>query len=363
MSTLAVAAGRLLGERNVTRVVLVTTDPGYLEGFPDAVVAAGLGLPLSTPVAVRVGGAPAAVDAVLSAPDGTLIVAVTAAQPAGAVAALVDAGGSLELCAAGVVNGYLPTRVRTTAGATAFYEDARLERERGVGPAVATLAAGADTVALAGDPAGALRRAVARVTPVHIRGAAGGLLALADLAERDGGGRVVAVDGPRAVAADVRGALPVQRAARVAVAVAEGPGAAVPGAIGLSLPGLDRAFESKIGLLATACACDALHHPPREVCPVCGDPLDRPLVALPRTGEVYSVVTVRTPVPGVPGPYSLAVVQLDGVAVRLLAPVCDTRPGSARIGDRGELVLRRIAVREGVPDYGYAFRPDEKEQR
>ncbi len=172
------------------------------------------------------------------------------------------------------------------------------------------------------------------------------------------------MDGPRAVAADVRGSLAVARAARVAVAVADGPGAGVAGAIGLSLPALDRAFEAKIGLLATACTCDALHHPPREVCPECGDALDgRPLVALPRRGEVYSVVTIRTPVPGVPGPYSLAVVQLDGVAVRLLAPVADARPGSARIGDRGELVLRRVAMREGVPDYGYAFRPDEQEQR
>jgi hypothetical protein len=24
----------------------------------------------------------------------------------------------------------------------------------------------------------------------------------------------------------------------------------------------------------------------------------------------------------------------------------------------GQLVLRRVAVRAGVPDYGYAFRPD-----
>jgi uncharacterized OB-fold protein len=82
-------------------------------------------------------------------------------------------------------------------------------------------------------------------------------------------------------------------------------------------------------------------------------------VPLPRTAAVYSVVTVRTPVPGVPGPYSLAVVALDGVAVRLLTPVTDAVPGSARIGDHGALVLRRLAVREGVPDYGYAFQPAE----
>ena len=33
-------------------------------------------------------------------------------------------------------------------------------------------------------------------------------------------------------------------------------------------------------------------------------------------------------------------------------------PGSVDIGTRGRLVFRRVAVRAGIPDYGYAFRPE-----
>jgi uncharacterized OB-fold protein len=83
------------------------------------------------------------------------------------------------------------------------------------------------------------------------------------------------------------------------------------------------------------------------------------LVPLPRTGTVYTGVTVRIPVPGLPTPYSLVIVDLDGVSLRVLARVTGAEPGTARIGDRGRMVLRRVAVRSGVPDYGYAFCPEE----
>jgi uncharacterized OB-fold protein len=56
-------------------------------------------------------------------------------------------------------------------------------------------------------------------------------------------------------------------------------------------------------------------------------------------------------------PYSLAVVEVDGTGVRLLAPVTDVPAGTAGIGDRGVLVLRCLAERETGPDYGYAFQP------
>ena len=59
-----------------------------------------------------------------------------------------------------------------------------------------------------------------------------------------------------------------------------------------------------------------------------------------------------------PSPYSLAIVELDEAPVRFLVQIADAPAGSVQIGDRGELVFRRIALREGVPDYGYAFAPD-----
>jgi uncharacterized OB-fold protein len=84
---------------------------------------------------------------------------------------------------------------------------------------------------------------------------------------------------------------------------------------------------------------------------------DYRLEPLPRTGTVYTHTTVRIPVPDLPGPYSLAVVQLDGSPVRVLLKVTGVPAGEATIGRAGSVVLRRIATRAGIPDYGYAFWP------
>jgi uncharacterized OB-fold protein len=83
---------------------------------------------------------------------------------------------------------------------------------------------------------------------------------------------------------------------------------------------------------------------------------------LPRTGTVYTHTTVRIPVPDLPGPYSLAVVQLEGSPVRVLLKVTGAPPGEAAIGQAGTVVLRRLATRAGIPDYGYAFWPGRDSQ-
>jgi uncharacterized protein len=51
----------------------------------------------------------------------------------------------------------------------------------------------------------------------------------------------------------------------------------------------------------------------------------------------------------------LSIVSLDDSPVRVLARVTDLADDHVPIGARGRLVLRRIAVREGIPDYGYAL--------
>jgi uncharacterized OB-fold protein len=81
------------------------------------------------------------------------------------------------------------------------------------------------------------------------------------------------------------------------------------------------------------------------------------LEPLPRTGTVYTHTTVRIPVPDLPSPYSLAVVQLDGSPVRVLLKITGVPAGEAAIGQSGAVVLRKIATRAGIPDYGYAFWP------
>jgi uncharacterized OB-fold protein len=72
-------------------------------------------------------------------------------------------------------------------------------------------------------------------------------------------------------------------------------------------------------------------------------------------------VSVHVPVPGLRTPYDLAIVELGDTGVRLLTPVTGGEPGTTMIGDAGTLVLRRLAVRHGVPDYGYSFEPTTSE--
>lgn len=129
----------------------------------------------------------------------------------------------------------------------------------------------------------------------------------------------------------------------------------------ISLAAYERAFEAKVRWEAGKYAdSDDLDFPPRYRV---GDDgalaTDYELVPLPRTGTVYTAVSVHMPVPGLRTPYALAIIELDDSAVRALVKVTGTDPDTVKIGDRGRLVLRRIAVRSGVPDYGYAFEPEE----
>jgi uncharacterized OB-fold protein len=85
------------------------------------------------------------------------------------------------------------------------------------------------------------------------------------------------------------------------------------------------------------------------------------LSPLPRTGAIYTQTTIRIPVPDLPGPYSLAVVELDDSPVRVLLKLTGVPAGEANIGQHGSVVLRRIATRAGIPDYGYMFWPGKLE--
>jgi uncharacterized OB-fold protein len=136
-----------------------------------------------------------------------------------------------------------------------------------------------------------------------------------------------------------------------------GPDATIP----ISLPGHLRNVAAKVGFSGQRCAkCGHLDYPPRFRCARCGAEEGGTWQRLPVTGSVYSVVTVRVPVPGLPSPYSIALVDLDGVALRVLAKVTGTAHGTLSIDDRGRLVLRRIATRSGIPDYAFCFEAGDK---
>ncbi len=195
-------------------------------------------------------------------------------------------------------------------------------------------------------------------------GASSALFALAALVRAGMTGGLFAADQASVTGVQVgEGTAAVQRNEPAPRPVPEGTrsaGADIP----ISLAAYDRAFDAKTRWEAGRhSGRDELDFPPRYRVDRDGSlRADYALVPLPRTGTVYTGVTVHVPVPGLTTPYSLVIVELDEVGVRALAKVTGAEPGSVRIGDRGRMVLRRVALRSGVPDYGYAFCPDEQER-
>lgn len=357
--TLAVEAGRaaLRSGVPVENVVPVSRDMPLTESSNAAVLLAGLGLDPELEVTERLGGAPATLDSLSSARPRTMIIGVDI-EPAGA-AAIVTAERGLHVRTAARVARSLPVRTRNAVGVVHDYGDPRLLHERGL---VASLAAAwLDTpVAVAGvDHKQALDMCADNPARLPTYGASAGLFALAHLAETGVTGPLVAVEQASLSGITVAGGVAsVHRQEPRACPMPETTSVA-DADLALSLAAYERAFEAKTRWEAGKFAdSDELHFPPRYRIDDNGT-LSRnyELVALPRTGTVYTAVSVHMPVPGLRTPYALVIVELDGVDVRALVKVTGADPDSVDIGDRGRLVLRRIAVRQGVPDYGYAFQP------
>ncbi|MBO0852287.1 MAG: OB-fold domain-containing protein [Nocardia sp.] len=362
--TLAVEAGRAAlsgvsgAAASAERVVVVSRDLPLLDGSNAAVLLAGLGLDPELEVIERLGGAPATLDALSSARPRTLIIGVDL-DPAGAAAAVVAERGLAVRTAARIARS-LPVRTRNATGDVHDYGDPRLLHERGL---VASLtAAWADTpLMVAGvDYAQAARLCVGDPPRLPTTGAGSSLFALAALADWGHSGLLVGVEQASlsgiSVAEGTASVIrrePAVRSRPEAVATA---GADIP----ISLAAYERAFEAKVRWEAGRHPDSAeLDFPPRYRVGADGSlSTGYTLVPLPRTASVYTSVTVHVPVPGLRTPYSLVIVELDDVDVRALVKVTGTDPGTVRIGDRGRMVLRRVAVRSGVPDYGYAFEPD-----
>jgi uncharacterized OB-fold protein len=360
---MAVEAGRAaLAEtrpEDVRLVVLVTRDLPLMEGGNAAALLAGLNLSRTADVVERVGGAATMLDALTAAGNGALIIGADAQGPAGAAAAWCGpAGGTFSPLAR--VHRSLPLRARGQDGVIHEDEDPRLQRERGLRTSMEATELPGKPVAIAGlSSRDAASWCEGRPTELPTLGASALLFALAALADQRSGGIVAAVDQATLAAGTWQpGAVTVQREERPpleepARRLAPGPD------IKLSFAAYDRAFDAKLRWEAGACpTCGTLALPPRFRCLGCGEEDTSALVPLPRTGTVYTATTIHVPVPGLSSPYTLAVVQLDGVEVRALAPVTDTVRPTAEIDEPGRLVFRKMATRGGIPDYGYAFAPD-----
>jgi uncharacterized OB-fold protein len=358
--TLAVEAGRaaLASSGAVERVVLVSRDLPLLESSNAAVLLAGLGLDPELEVDERLGGAPATLDAVSSARPRTLIIGADL-EPAGAAAILTAEHGLAVRTAARVARS-LPVRTRKATGDVHDYGDPRLLHERGL---VASLeAAWLDTpAAIAGvDHDRTAELCIGNPPQLPTNGASASLFALAGMADAGTTGPLVAVE--QAILSGITvsgGAAPIHRREPAARPMLESRYIADT-EIPISLAAYERAFEAKVRWEAGRFAdSEELDFPPRyRVGPDGALATDYELVPLPRTGTVYTETTVHMPVPGLKTPYSLVIVELDGVGVRALVKVTGAQPGTVDIGDRGRLALRRVAVRSGVPDYGYAFEPE-----
>jgi uncharacterized protein len=363
--TLAVEAGRaaLIASGAVERVVLVSRDMPLLESSNAAVLLAGLGLDPELEVDERLGGAPATLDAVSSARPRTLIIG-TDLDPAGAAAVLTAERG-LQVRTAARVARSLPVRTRNASGGVHDYGDPRLLHERGL---VASLAAAwLDTpAAVAGvEHDRAVQLCVGDPPPLPTTGASAGLFALAGMADTGTTGPLVAVEQASLSGMTVSGGMAElhrrEPPARTAPIETSFEGADIP----ISLAAYERAFEAKTRWEAGRFAAEsdgqdgALEFPPRYRLAEDGAlATDYELIPLPRTGTVYTETTVHMPVPGLRTPYSLVIVELDGVGVRALVKVTGAEPGTVDIGARGRLALRRVALRSGVPDYGYMFEPE-----
>jgi len=361
--TMAVEAGRaaLTSGAGVERVVLVSRNLPLLESSNAAVLLAGLGLDPELEVDERIGGAPATLDAISSARPRTLIVGVDL-EPAGAAAVITADGtsGGLQVRTAARLARSLPVRTRNATGAVHDYGDPRLLHERGL---IASLAAAwLDTPAgIAGvDHERTVDLCIGDPAPLPTLGASSSVFPLAAMAETGRTGPLVAAEQASLSGMTVSdGTARVYRQEPPARTAPTGTDNTTGGDIPISLAAYERAFEAKTRWEAGRFSgSDELDFPPRYRVADDGTlATDYEMVPLPRTGTVHAETTVYLPVPGLRTPYTLVIVELDGVDIRALVKVTGVEAGTAAIGDRGRLTLRRIAVRSGVPDYGYMFEP------
>lgn len=110
----------------------------------------------------------------------------------------------------------------------------------------------------------------------------------------------------------------------------------------------------------TVCAdCGAKFFPPRQVCAECKSSNLTPH-EFDGHGAIYSFTTVRQAPLGFEGnlPYVVGMVKLDEGPM-IEAQITDVNPDDVRIGQRVEMVIRKLREygKEGAVVYGYKFRP------
>jgi uncharacterized OB-fold protein len=315
------------------------------------------------------GGAPAVLDQIAAAGADTLIIAADDSDAVAGAAAVLTGDSGATIAPVSRQTRSLPIQARTAEGARHSYADPRLQREIGVKATLSRLglSGGPVVAAVAGVKAtqlGPRFDASAAIDDPAVSAAAV-IRLIAHAIEKGRQGLVLAIEQSTVTAAALSLGVTPPRVARDEFPARELPhtrttqGTGIP----ISLAAYARAFEPKLRWEAAVFderpGIDAApQFPPRARVDDAGDlASDYRLEQLPRAGTVYTHATIRIPVPDLPAPYSLAVVQLDDSPVRVLLKVTGVPAGEVTIGQSGGVVLRKVADRSGIPDYGYAFWP------
>lgn len=135
----------------------------------------------------------------------------------------------------------------------------------------------------------------------------------------------------------------------------------------MAVPKIWRKISEQYNLEGSMCSeCSGKYFPPRNVCRACGS-IDMNLYKFSGKGVIVTFTVIRTPLSDPEGeisekvarnmPYVLAIIKLDEGPM-LTAEIVDTDAGKVRIGDKAEMVFRKILEKgeKGVIQYGYKFR-------
>jgi hydroxymethylglutaryl-CoA synthase len=139
----------------------------------------------------------------------------------------------------------------------------------------------------------------------------------------------------------------------------EGTGTAVP----TSLHASWRSYKNKLSLIGSLCKkCGVINYPSRKlICIGCRQESEYEDIRLERKGKIHTVVAVHYAPPGIEGPYAIGIAEFQN-GLRILGRLTDCIPTKVEIDQPIEMVLRKLMEREGIIDYGYAFRPLREEE-
>jgi len=413
--TLAVEAARhvLVGEDDPAMLVFATSEPPYLDKSSAATVHAALGMPAAgraidvhglrggasaLEIALRGGGLAVLSDLRTMPPgapdelghgDGAVAFLVVPSERPAAVP-VGSASATLELLERWRLPGASHPRVwdeRFTADALAglaadtarrALAEAGVERPDRIAVSCATpRAAAAVRRALGAGPEDAqLGALLGHTGAAHI-----GLL-LADALDRSAPGETILLvgiaDGVDATVYRAGSALPDARVGRPVREQAESrrplaydrylrlrrllslQGARRPDPPAPASPPMLRSSGWKYALIASRCTvCGAAETPPGRVCPSCGAVDSGEAYSLRDVGCTVVSVTLDRLAPTPDLPVSIAVVDVDGGG-RRSTEVTDVSPDGVRVGDRLTPTFRRLHSADGIHNYFWKTRAEER---